>query len=86
MTIGNAILLEDFLNKITADFCIIKWIKEEEYISKVFIITDEFTIDCKDIENKTVKDIKPICILQPSELSRAFNLNVGDSGFIIDIE
>ena len=86
MTIGNAILLEDFLNKITANFCIIKWIKEEEYISKVFIITDEFTIDCKDIENKTVKDIKPICILQPSELSRAFNLNVGDSGFIIDIE
>ena len=86
MTTGNDILLDDFLNKITADFCIIKWIKEEEYISKVFIITDEFTIDCKDIENKTVKDIKPICILQSSELSRAFNLNVGDSGFIIDIE
>lgn len=78
--------LENFLKIITADFCIIKWIKEEEFISKVFIITDEFTIDCKDIEDKTIKNIKPIYILQPSELSNAFNLNVGDSGFIIEIE
>lgn len=78
--------LENFLKIITTDFCIIKWIKEEEFISKVFIITDEFTIDCKDIEDKTIKNIKPIYILQPSELSNAFNLNVGDSGFIVEIE
>lgn len=85
MTNGN-VSLEIFLNKITADFCIIKWIREEEFISKVFILTDEFTIDCKDIENKVIKDIKPIYILQPSEISNAFNLNVGDSGFIVEIE
>ncbi|MBQ4030590.1 MAG: hypothetical protein II625_02435 [Bacilli bacterium] len=84
--INSNISLETFLNKITADFCIIKWIKEEEFISKVFILTDEFTIDCKDIEDKTIKNIKPIYILQPSEISNAFNLNVGDSGFIVEIE
>lgn len=84
--INGVISLETFLNKITADFCIIKWIKEEEFISKVFILTDEFTIDCKDIEDKTIKNIKPIYILQPSEISNAFNLNVGDSGFIVEIE
>lgn len=83
---NNDVSFEDFLEKITADFCIIKWIKEEESISRVFIITDEFTIDCKDIENKTIKNIKPIYILQPSEISNAFNLNVGDSGFIVEIE
>lgn len=83
---NDDVSLETFLNKITVDFCIIKWIKEEEYISKVFVITDEFTIDCKDIENKTIKDIKPIYILQPSELSDAFNLNVGDKGLIVEIE
>lgn len=49
-------------------------------------MTEEFTMDCKDIENKTIKDIKPIYILQPSELSKAFNLNVGDSGFIVEID
>lgn len=85
MTNGN-VSLENFLERITADFCIIKWIREEEFISKVFIMTDEFTIDCKDIENKTIKDIKPIYILQPSELSNAFNLNVGDRGFIVEID
>ena len=84
--INSNISLETLLNKITADFCIIKWIKEEEFISKVFILTDEFTIDCKDIEDKTIKNIKPIYILQPSEISNAFNLNVGDSGFIVEIE
>ena len=84
--INSNISLETFLNKITADFCIIKWIKEEEFISKVFILTDEFTIDCKDIEDKTIKNIKPIYILQPSEISNAFNLNVRDSGFIVEIE
>lgn len=84
--INDNISLETFLNKIIADFCIIKWIKEEEFISKVFILTDEFTIDCKDIEDKTIKNIKPIYILQPSEISNAFNLNVGDSGFIVEIE
>jgi hypothetical protein len=83
---NDNVSLETFLNKITADFCIIKWIKEEEFISKVFIITDKFTIDCKDIEDKIIKDIKPICILQPSELSNVFNLNVGDSGFIVEIK
>lgn len=83
---NDDVSLETFLNKITVDFCIIKWIKEEEYISKVFVITDEFTIDCKDIENKVIKDIKPIYILQPSELSDAFNLNVGDKGLIVEIE
>ena len=86
MTIGNDVSLENFLKRITADFCIIKWIREEEFISKVFIMTDEFTMDCEDIENKTIKDIKPIYILQPSELSNAFNLNVGDSGFIVEID
>lgn len=86
MMTSNDVSLESFLNRVTADFCIIKWIKEEEYISKVFIITNEFTIDCKDIENKTIKNIKPIYILQPSELSNAFNLNVGDSGFIVEID
>lgn len=86
MTNNDNVSLENFLNRITADFCIIKWIREEEFISKVFIITDEFTIDCEDIENKTIKNIKPIYILQPSEISNAFNLNVGDSGFIIEIE
>ena len=83
---NNDVSLETFLNKITADFCIIKWVKEKEFISKVFIVTDEFTIDCKDIENKTIKDIKPIYILQPSELSSVFNLNVGDKGFVIEVE
>ena len=83
---NNDVSLETFLNKITADFCIIKWVKEEEYISRVFIVTDEFTIDCKDIENKTIKDIKPIYILQSSELSNVFNLNVGDKGFVIEVE
>lgn len=83
---NNDVSLENFLERITADFCIIKWIREEEFISKVFIMTDEFTIDCKDIENKTIKDIKPIYILQPSELSNAFNLNVGDRGFIVEID
>lgn len=83
---NDNVSLETFLNKITADFCIIKWIREEEFISKAFIMTDEFTIDCKDIENKTIKDIKPIYILQPSELSNAFNLNVGDRGFIVEID
>lgn len=83
---NDDVSLETFLNKITVDFCIIKWIKEEEYISKVFVITDEFTIDCKDIENKVIKNIKPIYILQPSELSDAFNLNVGDKGLIVEIE